>query len=304
MRRAQRLLGGGGIYKSLVTKILVLIALLVIFVCAARYKTHGNLQPIMADDAKEIKNILQKFTQILEISNLTYMMYGGTLLGSCRHHGRIPWDDDVDLLINGSQKEQVRSVFQSHSSEFHLYAGGDLFDIVRGVTFWKFYSRTKSFMHEKIMGMKFSGMKMKFSGMKWNFQGWKWNFQGWKWNFQGWNEIFAPNIFMHENFTHEVAYGPRTHENFMGKKIIPGIFAPVTQKSANRWRCGLSRWFLTNPENFMVGIFTRKSPWTVISDSNQIRRQSEIQAPDFRGEIFMGKIFMDCCLHLSPVTER
>ena len=27
-------------------------------------------------------------------------------------------------------------------------------------------SRTKSFMHEKIMGMKFSGMKMKFSGMK------------------------------------------------------------------------------------------------------------------------------------------
>ena len=30
-------------------------------------------------------------------------------------------------------------------------------------------TRTKSFMHEKIMGMKFSGMKMKFSGMKWNF---------------------------------------------------------------------------------------------------------------------------------------
>ena len=127
-------------YKGLATRILVLIALLVIFVCAARYKTYGNLQPILTADAKEIKNILQKFTQILEISNLTYIMYGGTLLGSCRHHGRIPWDDDVDLLLNGSQKEQVRSVFQSHSSEFHLNMEHDLLDIYGRVTQWKFYS--------------------------------------------------------------------------------------------------------------------------------------------------------------------
>ena len=50
---------------------------------------------------KEIQIILLKmlddFVKYCEKYNLRYYMVGGTLLGAVRHHGFIPWDDDIDL---------------------------------------------------------------------------------------------------------------------------------------------------------------------------------------------------------------
>ena len=44
-------------------------------------------------------NLFRKFIQICEINNLRYYCIGGTLLGSIRHQGMIPWDDDIDVLM-------------------------------------------------------------------------------------------------------------------------------------------------------------------------------------------------------------
>jgi phosphorylcholine metabolism protein LicD len=30
-------------------------------------------------------------------------MYGGTLIGSWRHHDLVPWDDDVDFAVDYAQ---------------------------------------------------------------------------------------------------------------------------------------------------------------------------------------------------------
>lgn len=42
-------------------------------------------------------NIVKAVVKICDEHGLIYYMLGGTMLGAIRHHGFIPWDDDIDL---------------------------------------------------------------------------------------------------------------------------------------------------------------------------------------------------------------
>lgn len=44
-------------------------------------------------------NILKAFDAYCRKNELRYMVCGGTLIGAIRHHGFIPWDDDIDILM-------------------------------------------------------------------------------------------------------------------------------------------------------------------------------------------------------------
>ena len=63
------------------------------------------------EDAAILDHILRRFTEVADKANVTYFMYWGTLIGSYRHHDRMPWDDEVDLMIPASQKQRVIEVF-------------------------------------------------------------------------------------------------------------------------------------------------------------------------------------------------
>ena len=75
-----------------------------------------------------IMKLLEVFTQTMEKHNLTYVIDGGSLLGTYRHHGPIPWDDDFDVLVNIDQRNNISKALETLSPEYVLFKGGGFRD--------------------------------------------------------------------------------------------------------------------------------------------------------------------------------
>lgn len=54
--------------------------------------------------------ILKKFIAICDENKLTYYCVGGTLIGAVRHHGIIPWDDDIDVCMPRPDYDRFRKI--------------------------------------------------------------------------------------------------------------------------------------------------------------------------------------------------
>ena len=61
--------------------------------------------------------ILKEFIKICEDNDLTYYMYAGSLLGTIRHQGFIPWDDDLDVIMFRDDFEKFKKIFMINPHE-------------------------------------------------------------------------------------------------------------------------------------------------------------------------------------------
>lgn len=71
-------------------------------------------KPVMSlDEIKQTeKEILFHVDEICQRNNLRYWVCGGTLLGTIRHKGFIPWDDDIDIFLPWQDYQKFIELFE------------------------------------------------------------------------------------------------------------------------------------------------------------------------------------------------
>ncbi|MCR5066524.1 MAG: LicD family protein [Erysipelotrichaceae bacterium] len=66
---------------------------------------------------QKMLEIFAYFQQLCCQNNLRYWAAGGTLIGAVRHHGFIPWDDDIDVFMPRSDYERLYELWPEIGDE-------------------------------------------------------------------------------------------------------------------------------------------------------------------------------------------
>ncbi|XP_076465582.1 uncharacterized protein LOC143297231 [Babylonia areolata] len=115
----------------------------------AKHDAEAAKELLIVDSFKPLMNLKERaqlmftfdvFMRACTQHGLSFFISEGSLLGSYRHHGLVPWDDDIDVIINGSQWKEVRRVL-GNIPGFTLYANPD--------SQWKFYLSDLPAFHDK-----------------------------------------------------------------------------------------------------------------------------------------------------------
>ena len=69
-------------------------------------------------DIKEVHNklleILIEFDRICRLHQIKYSLEGGTLLGAIKYKGFVPWDDDIDVIMERKEYERFLSILRQN----------------------------------------------------------------------------------------------------------------------------------------------------------------------------------------------
>src|SRR6218665_1262298 len=77
------------------------------------------VKPAMTSNERlTVHLLLKEFVKICDMFNITdYFLFSGTLLGSYRHHGLQPWDDDIDILMRYSDQGRILNAFRNYTNQ-------------------------------------------------------------------------------------------------------------------------------------------------------------------------------------------
>lgn len=74
-------------------------------------KATGKLREIQLAE----NYILQRVKDICDANNIHFWLAYGTLIGAVRHHGFIPWDDDIDICMLKKDCDKLFSILKNDS---------------------------------------------------------------------------------------------------------------------------------------------------------------------------------------------
>lgn len=69
------------------------------YLCLCIIAIMMDIKDIKKEWNATILDILKAFMKICKDNELTYYCCAGTAIGAVRHHGIIPWDDDIDVIM-------------------------------------------------------------------------------------------------------------------------------------------------------------------------------------------------------------
>lgn len=76
-----------------------------------------------------VLKLLKKIITILDEFKIDYMAISGTLLGFIRHNDLIPWDDDIDLLVDDSINDKITDMYIKYKNDIHFIKYGNIIKI-------------------------------------------------------------------------------------------------------------------------------------------------------------------------------
>lgn len=69
----------------------------------------------------ELLKMLKDLKEILYKENIKFFLIGGSVLGTVRHKGFIPWDDDVDIAVYRENFKKLEAILKREAENKGLY---------------------------------------------------------------------------------------------------------------------------------------------------------------------------------------
>ena len=69
---------------------------------------------------QELLSIIKDINKIFEGHGIEYSLCGGSLIGAVRENGFIPWDDDIDIMVDRKNYEKILTEFNSYRTRYYI----------------------------------------------------------------------------------------------------------------------------------------------------------------------------------------
>lgn len=90
---------------------------------------YGEYEPEVLKKLQSVERMMLKdFNLLCQKYNLKYFAGGGTAIGAVRHHGMIPWDDDIDLNMLREDYEKFLEVAEKEYGDKYYILNARKYD--------------------------------------------------------------------------------------------------------------------------------------------------------------------------------